>query len=152
MEKAVAVKVQFSSSDKKYTYLLPPVLIGQVAIGDYVIVPAGYGDMPYKVVKVVEYTSDFNKWRRNDIHYKYVVDKINTEDYLEREANKKKSDEFDAIMESIHAYCNKWNVEHFVTAEREFGVHCSPSSALTTTITITDYNKYTPFYEWEPQR
>ena len=67
MEKAVAVKVQFGTSDKKYTYLLPSVLIGQVCTGDYVIVPAGYGDMPYKVVKVVECTSDFNKWRRNDV-------------------------------------------------------------------------------------
>ena len=150
MEKAVAVKVQFGTSDKKYIYLLPSVLIGQVCTGDYVIVPAGYGDMPYKVVKVVECTSDFNKWRRNDIDYKYVVDKIDTKDYLERKANKEKSDEFHAIMESIHAYCNKWNVEHFVTAEREFEPHRFP--ALTTTITITDYNKYTPFYDWEPQR
>ena len=39
MEKAVAVKVQFGTSDKKYTYLLPSVLIGQVYTGDYVIVP-----------------------------------------------------------------------------------------------------------------
>ena len=63
MEKAVAVKVQFGTNDKKYTYLLPSVLIGQVCTGDYVIVPAGYGDMPYKVVRVVECMSDFNKWR-----------------------------------------------------------------------------------------
>ena len=30
MEKAVAVKVQFGTSDKKYTCLFPSVLIGQV--------------------------------------------------------------------------------------------------------------------------
>ena len=150
MEKAVAVKVQFSTSDKKYTYLLPPVLIGQVCVGDYVIVPAGYGDIPYKVVKVVECTADFNKWRRNDIDYKYIVDKIDTKDYLEREANKEKSDEFHAIMESIRAYCNKWNVEQFVTAENKFELHCFP--ALSTTIILTDYNKYAPLYDWKSQQ
>lgn len=150
MEKAVAVKVQFGTSDKKYIYLLPSVLIGQVCIGDYVIVPAAYGDMPYKVVKVVECMSDFNKWRRNDIDYKYIVDKIDTKDYLERKANKEKSDEFYAIMESIHAYCHKWNVEHFVTAENKFEQHHFP--ALSTTIILTDYNKYAPLYDWELQR
>ena len=149
MEKAVAVKVQFDTSDKKYTYLLPLALIGQVYIGDYVIVPAGYGDMPYKVVKVVECMSDFNKWRRNDVDYKYVVDKIDIKDYLERKANQEKFDEFNVIMKSILAYCNKWNVEHFVDVERESEPHHFP--ALTTTITITDYNKYAPIYDWEPQ-
>lgn len=151
MEKVAAVAVQFDTNGKKkYAYLLPSALIGQVCVGDYVIVPTVYGDMPYKVVRVVECVSDFNEHRRSDVDYKYVVDKVDTKDYLERKANKEKSDEFRAIMKSINAYCDKWNVEHSVTTEREFEPHRFP--ALTTTITITDYNKYIPFYDWKPQR
>lgn len=151
MEKVAAVAVQFDTRDKKkYAYLLPSVLIGQVRVGDYVIVPTKYGDMPYKVVKVVECISDFNEHRRSDVDYKYIVDKVDTKDYLERKANKEKSDEFHAIMKSINTYCDKWDVEHSVTAERDFGPH--PFPTLSTIITITDYNKYTPSYDWEPQR
>lgn len=150
MEKVTAVAVQFDTNGKKYTYLLPSALIGRVCVGDYVIVPTVYGDMPYNVARVVKCVSDFNKQRRSDVDYEYVVDKVDTKDYLERKANKEKSDEFHAIMESINAYCDKWNVEHSVTAERDFGPH--PFPTLTTTITITDYNKYTPSYDWEPQR
>lgn len=63
MKKVAAVAVQFDTNGKKYAYLLPSALIGRVRVGDYVIVPAKYGDMPYKVVKVVECVSDFNEHR-----------------------------------------------------------------------------------------
>ena len=144
-----AVKVEFTSNGKQYTYLLPKKLEDKVYKGDYLIVPAGYGDMPFKTVRVTETLMDFQPSKRDRNDYKYVVDMVNDTDYRRRQKAKEKSDMFTSIMNSLRAYCDTYDVGMFATTEREYCNLKHPT--ISTVITLTDDSGYAPTYFWETQ-
>ena len=149
MEPLNAVKVEFTPGGKKYTYLLPKKLVNNVQIGNYLIVSAGYGDMPFKVVRIVECLYGFKPNSKYQIDYKYVVDKVNDYDYNEYKKAKEKSDRFTDLMNALRKYCDEYDVQMFATTERSYENLRHPT--VSTVITLTDDSKYQPSYFWEPQ-
>lgn len=136
------VKVMFSSKGKKYSYLLPARLINKVHTGDFVVVPTTYGDMPYKVVEVTDAIHvDSDVLYKFDYKYKYIVDKVDTTDYLEQKVAQEKAKEFSRIKEDLRSYCSKYGIEFWTEYEIERSPHYSTTNL---NICLADSNNYKP--------
>lgn len=141
-----AVKVEFTDGGKKYTYLLPSRLVDNVKAGDYVVVPNAYGSdhMPYKIAKVysclINFVPNSTKYK---VIYKYIVDKIDSTDYLQEQKEQEQYNEFKKIVDSLYAYCDKWNIYMHLDAQRDYDVI---NYKTVTSIELEDYNKYQPIY------
>lgn len=144
-----AVKVEFTSSGKKYTYLLPSRLVDNIKAGDYVIVPDAYGSdyMPYKIAKVysclINFVPNSTKYK---VAYKYIVDKIDTTDYLQEQKEQEQYNEFKKIIDSLYTYCDKWNICMNLDAQKDYD---AINYSTVTSIQLNDYNRYQPLYHRE---
>lgn len=144
-----AVKVEFTSNGKKYTYLLPSRLVDNIKAGDYVIVPDAYGSdyMPYKIAKVysclINFVPNSTKYK---VAYKYIVDKIDTTDYLQEQKEQEQYNEFKKIIDSLYTYCDKWNVCMNLDAQKDYD---AINYSTVTSIQLNDYNRYQPLYHRE---
>lgn len=137
------VKVMFSPKGKKYSYLLPARLVDKVRAGDFVVVPTTYGDMPYKVVEVTDAIHiDSNVLNKFDYKYKYIVDKVDTTDYLESKIAQEKAKEFNHIKEDLRNYCLKYNIEFWT--EFEIGQDGPCDLATNLNICLVDSSKHQP--------
>ena len=136
------VKVMFSPKGKKYSYLLPARLVDKVRAGDFVIVPTAYGDMPYKVVEVTDAIHiDPDVLYKSDYKYKYIVDKVDTTDYLEQKVIQEKAKEFNRIKEDLRSYCSKYGIEFWTEYEIKQSPHYSTTNL---NICLADSNNYKP--------
>lgn len=141
-----AVKVEFINGGKKYTYLLPSRLVDNVKPGDYVVVPDAYGSdyMPYKIAKIYSCLINFvPNSIKCKMTYKYIVDKIDNTDYLQEQKEKEQYDEFKRVIDSLYAYCDKWNVCMHLDAQRDYD---AIDYSTVTSIELNDYNRYQPLY------
>ena len=144
-----AVKVEFTSGGKKYTYLLPSRLVDNIQAGDYVIVPDAYGSdyMPYKIAKVYSCLINFiPNSAKYKVVYKYIVDKIDATDYLQEQKEQEQYNEFKKIIDSLYTYCDKWNVCMNLDAQRDYD---AINYSTVTSIQLNDYNRYQPLYHRE---
>lgn len=144
-----AVKVEFTEGGKKYTYLLPSRLVDNVKSGDYVVVPNAYGSdyMPYKIAKIysclINFIPNSTKYK---VTYKYIVDKIDTTDYLQEQKEQEQYNEFKKIIDSLYAYCDKWHVYMNSDVKTVYDI---ADYKTVTSIELEDHNKYRPVYYHE---